>query len=112
MTPGNELQGVRLPDAVLGESGEGWDAWKHGGAMGGEKPPLGSYQKVLHSGGGTAFWNIFDPSGNPGTIRSSGHSITEFDDGTISVSPSILATEQEHGHDWHGHLERGIWRWS
>ena len=43
----------------------------------------------------------------------SAHSVVEHEDGTITVSPSIL----HHGHDaknnvvhWHGFLERGIWR--
>ena len=110
MAPGDTVQGLRLPDAVLGVPGPGWDAWDHGGAMGGKRPPLGSYQKVLNTDGSTAYWNILDLSGRPGTIRQGGHSITEFEDGTITVSPSILATEEEHGHDWHGFLERGIWK--
>lgn len=40
----------------------------------------------------------------------SGHLITEHEDGTVTVSPSILATRGDHGHDWHGFLERGVWR--
>lgn len=40
------------------------------------------------------------------------HEVTEHEDGTITVSPSILIT----GYDgdsqvtWHGYLERGQWR--
>lgn len=40
------------------------------------------------------------------------HDVTEHPDGTITVHPSILIT----GHDndckveWHGYLERGVWR--
>jgi hypothetical protein len=37
------------------------------------------------------------------------HTVVEHEDGTITVSPSILCT----GHfdrQWHGYLERGIWR--
>lgn len=37
------------------------------------------------------------------------HEVTEHEDGTITVSPSILVT----GHfdkTWHGYLERGVWR--
>jgi hypothetical protein len=37
------------------------------------------------------------------------HNITEHEDGTITVSPSILITGH-HGKQWHGYLERGIWR--
>jgi hypothetical protein len=49
-----------------------------------------------------------DPTGAIG--RASKHEITECEDGTVTVSPSILATSGEHGHDWHGYLEHGIWR--
>lgn len=34
----------------------------------------------------------------------SAHQVTEHEDGTITVSPSILIRE------WHGFLERGVWR--
>lgn len=36
------------------------------------------------------------------------HNVIEHEDGTITVSPSILIT----GFDgqWHGYLEKGIWR--
>lgn len=37
------------------------------------------------------------------------HTIVEHDDGTITVSPSILVTGA-HGKQWHGYLERGVWR--
>lgn len=37
------------------------------------------------------------------------HSVTEHEDGTVSVSPSILATGHG-GVQWHGYLERGVWR--
>ena len=42
------------------------------------------------------------------------HDVVEHDDGTITVSPSILTwTEWGHKrtrHEWHGYLERGVWR--
>ena len=38
----------------------------------------------------------------------SGHKITEHEDGTITVSPSILI--RSHEGEWHGFLENGIWR--
>lgn len=53
-------------------------------------------------------WTICDPTGHLGTLGS--HTVTEHDDGTVTVSPSILSTKAEHGHDWHGYLERGVWR--
>lgn len=40
------------------------------------------------------------------------HTITEHDDGTITVSPSILIDSSWAGEpiQWHGWLERGVWR--
>lgn len=37
------------------------------------------------------------------------HEVTEHEDGTITVSPSILIKHYD-GSTWHGYLERGIWR--
>lgn len=54
-------------------------------------------------------WWIVDPTGYLGSLGR-GHTVTEHDDGTITVSPSILSTVEDHGHDWHGYLERGVWR--
>lgn len=39
----------------------------------------------------------------------SGHEVVEHEDGTITVSPSILITGRL-GLQWHGYLERGWWR--
>ena len=41
-----------------------------------------------------------------------GHKVIEHEDGTITVSPSILITTKNGGNQiqWHGYLERGIWR--
>lgn len=36
------------------------------------------------------------------------HQIEEHEDGTITVSPSILATGN-HGKQWHGYLIKGVW---
>jgi hypothetical protein len=36
------------------------------------------------------------------------HTVTEHEDGTITVSPSILIAT--HVGTWHGYLEHGIWR--
>ncbi len=51
-----------------------------------------------------------DPAGHLGRVVDTRHTITEHDDGTVTVSPSILATTAAHGYDWHGFLERGVWR--
>ena len=37
-----------------------------------------------------------------------GHNVIEHEDGTITVSPSILITR--HDGSWHGYLDRGVWR--
>lgn len=37
-----------------------------------------------------------------------GHQVVEHEDGTITVSPSILINR--HDGSWHGYLERGVWR--
>jgi hypothetical protein len=37
------------------------------------------------------------------------HSVTEHEDGTITVSPSIRVYDTERDL-WHGFLERGVWR--
>jgi hypothetical protein len=44
-----------------------------------------------------------------GMARLSLHDVTEHEDGTITVSPSILVTGH-HDIQWHGYLERGVWR--
>ena len=38
------------------------------------------------------------------------HEVIEHDDGTISVSPSILVHGYGPERSWHGYLERGVWR--
>jgi hypothetical protein len=48
------------------------------------------------------------PNGMCGNL--SGHSVVEHDDGTITVSPSILVNKGEGNVSWHGYLEKGIWR--
>lgn len=37
------------------------------------------------------------------------HTVTEHEDGTITVKPSILIRHWS-GKEWHGWLERGVWR--
>lgn len=37
------------------------------------------------------------------------HSVTEHEDGTITASPSIKVVNGQ-GAEWHGYLERGVWR--
>lgn len=49
-------------------------------------------------------WYICDPFGQHGALRR--HDVTEHDDGTITVTPSIEVPTEG---GWHGHLERGVW---
>ncbi len=53
-------------------------------------------------------WCIRPPGCHMGPLIS-GHKITEHEDGTITVSPSIECDWRD-GPNWHGFLERGEWR--
>jgi hypothetical protein len=61
-------------------------------------------------------WNIFLPDerakpewdGFLGALG--GHTVIEHEDGTITVTPSILITDGWTKCTRHGHLERGVWR--
>lgn len=50
-------------------------------------------------------WPKFDGEAAPGDL--SGHKVTEHEDGTITVEPSILIQNQNGA--WHGYLRRGVW---
>ncbi len=52
-------------------------------------------------------WYARAPSGLVANLAN--HQVQEHDDGTISVTPSILVTISGNG-TWHGYLERGVWR--
>ena len=64
----------------------------------------------------------FDPKTNTWFARApighlsdlSNHDVVEHEDGTITVSPSILVSgydeDKKEKTVWHGYLERGIWR--
>jgi hypothetical protein len=52
-------------------------------------------------------WYACTPNGMLGNLAN--HEVTEHEDGTITVSPSILVTGWD-GQEWHGYLERGVWR--
>ena len=55
-------------------------------------------------------WWVYLPGCGAGRI--SKHSVEEHDDGTITVSPSILMHGHRHGEPTtkHGYLEHGEWR--
>jgi hypothetical protein len=52
-------------------------------------------------------WYACTPDGFLGDL--SNHEVTEHEDGTITVSPSILVSNSRNEF-WHGYLERGVWR--
>lgn len=73
----------------------------------------GDYGVVLIGAGRhRPVWYCHPPVGG---IRGNleGHEVEEHEDGTITVSPSILISTRVGGEDrelWHGFLERGVWR--
>jgi hypothetical protein len=60
----------------------------------------------------TGRWYGRVPGGDLGDLTN--HQITEHEDGTITVSPSILVYGGDgqggYREAWHGFLERGVWR--
>jgi hypothetical protein len=53
---------------------------------------------------GNGWWYIVDPTGGAGALDPAIHTITEHEDGTVSVTPSIVAPL-----GWHGFLNHGVW---
>jgi hypothetical protein len=91
-----------VSDELQGRRVEWPDDWR-------ESEP-GDYVKVPDGEGprrpdGQPTWYIRDPDGKVGTLWT--HTVTEHEDGTITVSPSILDNSPG---GWHGYLERGVWR--
>jgi hypothetical protein len=57
--------------------------------------------------GGDGNWYGCTPNGHQCGLAK--HDVTEHEDGTITVSPSILVGRGS-AQLWHGYLERGVWR--
>lgn len=53
-------------------------------------------------------WWCCTPNGHFGNL--SAHEVVEHEDGTITVSPSILVSYGDGEELWHGYLEAGVWR--
>lgn len=56
-------------------------------------------------------WYARPPGMNMGSLEN--HQVAEHEDGTITVSPSILIqypNRRKEPKEWHGYLERGVWR--
>jgi hypothetical protein len=87
--------GRRLPD------GAKW----HGNDPDSAQP--GDYGRVNHDG--EWVWRCRTPNGLGGLL--SQHSVTEHDDGTITVEPSILVDWPREGapRRYHGFLRGGVW---
>ena len=69
----------------------------------------GEYGKSLEDG----TWWFCTPNGHFGRINNKVWKITENEDGTITVSPSIRVSHSIDGksiEDWHGYLVNGIWK--
>lgn len=68
----------------------------------------GEYGKNPHDGN----WYARPPKPEIHAGNLAAHDVTEHEDGTISVSPSILIEGYEGDSVilWHGYLERGVWR--
>jgi hypothetical protein len=52
---------------------------------------------------------IRDPFGVVGRITS--HTVTEHEDGTVTVDPSIAPPDGAEPGAFHGWLRRGVWTW-
>lgn len=91
MAAGDTMRGRRLPD----RAGFKLDGLERG-----------DYVKVMYDG--RSEWYCLAPAIGGGAVGNlNNHDITEHEDGTITVSPSILI----HGQDgWHGYLTKGTWR--
>lgn len=55
-------------------------------------------------------WELCLPTGIHAAINDKAWKIVEHEDGTITVSPSILTTCGDSNYNWHGYLEKGVWR--
>lgn len=85
------MQGRRLPDGPMKLAGIAH----------------GDYKKVTYADG-SVHWYCCPPRGAAGVLDN--HQITEHEDGTITVSPSILLPSDNPAGAWHGYLEYGVWR--
>lgn len=80
------MKGTRLPD--------GDPAWP---------PPNGSYWRDPHGK-----WMAMTPNGMLAGLGL--HRVTEHEDGTITVCPSIATRQPGMALSFHGYLENGAWR--
>jgi hypothetical protein len=55
----------------------------------------------------TGWWEVTAPDGSSGSLNPDIHTITEHEDGTITVFPSLDYSKRPQG-GWHGWLNRGV----
>jgi hypothetical protein len=55
-----------------------------------------------------AWWQVCAPDGSNGSLDPEIHTVTEHEDGTITVTPSLDFSKRRAG-AYHGFLTRGIW---
>lgn len=56
----------------------------------------------------TGWWEVTAPDGHVGSLDPSLHTVTEHEDGTITVAPSIDMSKR-HAGAYHGYLRKGEW---
>lgn len=84
------MRGTRLPD------GTDWSSSLEPGSY--WKRSIGHFYGIT-------------PNGHLANLQK--HAVTEHDDGTITVSPSILVSSphnEKAGELWHGYLVQGVWK--
>jgi hypothetical protein len=54
------------------------------------------------------WWQCCSPTGDHGSLNPAVHTVTEHEDGTITVSPSLDFSKRKPG-AYHGFLVRGVW---
>ncbi len=72
----------------------------------------GDYGRAVNpqaEGKRTGWWNVCAPDGTAGSLDPEIHTVTEHEDGTVTVSPSIDFSQRRPG-AFHGFLQRGVWR--
>lgn len=69
-------------------------------------PEPGDYGR----GGADGHWYCCVPNTDTLMGNLSKHTVVEHEDGTITVSPSILISSPHRGVEWHGYIEKGVWR--
>jgi hypothetical protein len=98
------MKGRRLPDGYHYRDAQAGDYWRQILWVGNDpKPPDELADNAVR--GRDFEWCICDPKGQLGHIGK--HEVVEHEDGTITVSPSILSVGKD---AYHGFLEHGVWR--